>query len=174
MLALDLARVEAGLILIEVDYTSSRHAINDEQRYSPYEIGLGRLVALDKSTPFVGQRPLLAEQARGGPKRRLVGLAVDWSDVENLHHAVGLAPTVPSTTSRVPVPLYAGGRQVGKVTSTTWSPTLKRLVALASVDAAFERPGTELRMEWTVEARRGLARARVVPLPFFDPPRKRA
>jgi aminomethyltransferase len=72
------------------------------------------------------------------------------------------------------VPLYLGDRQVGKATSTTWSPTLKRSIALASVRARYETPGTRLEMEWTVEARRRRARATVVPLPFFDPPRKRA
>ena len=173
MLALDVARLEAGLILIEVDYTSSRHAHVPEQRYSPYEIGLGRLVALDKPD-FVGKRALVRERDAGGPPRRLVGVEIDWGDVEALHAAQGLAPSVPSTAWRTAVPLYAGSRQVGRATSGTWSPTLKKLIALGSVEAAFDRPGTRLRIEWTVEARRGFASATVVPLPFFDPPRKRA
>jgi aminomethyltransferase len=173
MLALDVARLEAGLILIEVDYWSSRHAHIPEQRYSPYEIGLGRLVNLDKAD-FVGKRALLAEQAKGGPKRRLVGIEIDWSDVERLHAEQGLAPSVPSIAWRTAVPIYWGTRQVGRLTSGTWSPTLKKLIGLGSVDAAFERPGGRLWVEWTVEARRGRAQATVVPLPFFDPPRKRA
>jgi aminomethyltransferase len=173
MLALDVARLEAGLILIEVDYWSSRLAHIPEQRYSPFEIGLGRLVNFDKAD-FVGKRALLAEQAKGGPKRRLVGVEIDWSDIERLHTEQGLAPSVPSTAWRTAVPMYSGARQVGRLTSGTWSPTLKKLIGLASVEAVFERPRTRLWVEWTVEARRGRAQATVVPLPFFDPPRKRA
>jgi len=174
MLALDLARLEAGLLLIEVDYTSARHSLVPEQSYSPYEIGLGHLVELDKPGPFVGRRALMAEVAGGGPARRLAGLELDWLDLEALSAARGLAPSAPATVSRVPVPVYAGGRQVGRVTSSGWSPLLKKLVALASVGVAQARTGTVLQVEWTVEARRGTIRGRVVDLPFFDPPRRRA
>jgi aminomethyltransferase len=173
MLALDVARIEAGLLLLEVDYTSSRHALIPEQAWSPFEIGLGRLVDFEKSD-FVGRRALLAEQAKGGPARRLVGLQLDWAELAALYEAQGLPPQVPGTASRTPVPLYDGGRWVGKATSTTWSPILKQMIALASVPARYERPGTILRMEWTVEAVRGTVTATVVDLPFFDPPRKRA
>ena len=175
MLALDVARIEAGLILIDVDYTSSRHALIPEQAYSPFELGvLGRFVNFNKAADFVGRRALEAEQAAGGPPRRLVGVEVDWNDIERVVTSVGLFPEMPAEASRVPVPLYRGDRQVGKATSTTWSPTLKRSVALASVQARFEQPGARLEVEWTVEARRHRAGAAVVPLPFFDPPRKRA
>jgi aminomethyltransferase len=77
-------------------------------------------------------------------------------------------------TSRVPVPVFDGRRQVGRATSTAWSPILKKAIALGSVDAGHAQPGTELEIEWTVEARRGSVAAGVVDLPFFDPPRKRA
>ena len=173
MLALDIARLEAGLILIDVDYSSSRHALAPEQSYSPFEIGLGRLVDLGKDR-FVGRRALLEERSRGGPPRRLVGLEVDWTGVERLYARHGLPPTVPAAAWRTAVPLYDGRRQVGRATSGTWSPGLKANLALGSVAAAYETPGTRLRIEWTVEATRGLVDARVVPLPFFDPPRKRA
>ena len=84
MLALDVARLEAGLILIEVDYTSARHALNPEQNYSPFEIGLGRLVNFDKGD-FVGRLALEREQKAGGPERRLVGQQLDWYDNEKLY-----------------------------------------------------------------------------------------
>jgi len=174
MLALDIARLEAGLILLEVDYTSSRHAISPEQRYSPYEIGLGRLVALDKPADFVGRRALLAEQAAGGAPRRLVGLQLEWADIERRFAERGLPPAIAAEVSREPAPVYAGGRQVGRVTSTGWSPTLKQMLALASVPARYEPLGTRLQVEWTVEGYHGLVGASVVRLPFFDPPRKRA
>lgn len=172
MLALDVARIEAGLILIDVDYTSCRRALIPEQRYTPYEIGLGKLVHLGKEN-FVG-RAALAEAGRRQPKRVLVGLDIQWPEVEALFERFGLTPQVPGTASRVAVPLHVGRRQVGRVTSTTWSPTLKKMIALGSVPPDHAEPGTSLRMEMTVEAVRGTVGVKVVPLPFFNPPRKTA
>ena len=172
MLALDVARIEAGLILIEVDYFSSKKALIDSQKYSPYEIGLGRMVDLKKEH-FVG-RAALEDENRRGPKHLLMGLEINWDDIERLYDAAGLAPQVPTTASRVAVPVYRGGLQIGKATSTTWSPTLKKMIALASLDRNHAAPGTELQIEVTVEAVRHRARAKVVPLPFFNPPRKTA
>ncbi len=173
MLALDVARIEAGLILIEVDYISSKKALIESQKYSPNEIGLGRLVHLEKDH-FVGRSALLKEQREGGPKRKLVGLEIDWTEVEKHYQAVGLAPQAPSTASRVAVPVYNGRTQVGKATSTTWSPTLKRMIALASVASEHAELGTKLQIELTVEAMRHKVTATVVKLPFFSPPRKTA
>src|SRR5439155_4023145 len=174
MLALDVARLEAGLILLEADYTSARHALNAEQAYSPGEIGLGRLVDLDKAE-FVGKRALAAEARAGGPARRLVGLALEWAGIEAQYAAQDLPPAVPQAVSRIPVPVFdAGGRQVGRATSTGWSPTLKSAIALASVPAAHAEEGSRLAVEWSVEGRRGRVRAEVVPVPVLDLARKRA
>ena len=172
MIALDVARIEAGLILIEVDYFSSKKALIESQKYSPYEIGLGRLVDLKKEH-FIG-RAALEEENRRGPKRLLMGLDINWDDVERLYDAIGLAPQVPSTASRVAVPVYRGGMQVGKATSTTWSPSLKKMIALASLQREHAAPGTELQMELTVEAVRHKVRAMARELPFFNPARKTA
>ena len=175
MLALDVARVEAGLILLEVDYTSSRLALIPEQAYSPFELGiLGRFVDFDKAADFVGKRALEAERDRGGPARRLVGLEAEWDGIEAAFAAQDLPPALSPMTSREPVPVFAGQRQVGRATSTAWSPILKKAIALASVAREFADPGIGLRIEWTVEARRGTVPATVVDLPFLDPPRKRA
>jgi aminomethyltransferase len=175
MLALDVARIEAGLILIEVDFDSVRRALISEQSFSPFELGiLGRFVDFGKEAAFVGRRALEREQARGGPPRRLVGLELDWEPLEKLYRSRGLTPALDPTASRVPVPLYVRGRQVGKATSTTWSPILKKVVALASVGADHSEPGTQIDVEWTVEARRSPTPATVVELPFFNPPRKTA
>jgi aminomethyltransferase len=173
MVALDVARIEAGLILIEVDYISSKRAVIEPQKYSPGEIGLGKLVDLQKET-FVGRDALAEEVRHGGPARTLVGLAVNWSEVEALYEKIGMAPQVPATASRVAVPVYRNGRQVGKATSTTWSPTLKRLIALASISRESATPGLTLNMELTIEAVRNTVSAKIVPLPFFNPPRKTA
>ena len=174
MLALDVTRLEAGLILLEVDYTSARHAMNPEQNYSPFEIGLGRLVSFE-GADYVGRHALKAEHAAGGPNRRLVGLMLDWYDIERLYAEQGLPPAISPTTDRSPVPVFAeAGRQVGKATSHGWSPILKQAIALASVAPRFERVGTRLQVEWTVEGKRGKVNATVVELPFLDLDRKRA
>ena len=173
MLALDVVRLEAGLILIEVDYTSARHALNPEQNYSPFEIGLGRLVSFDKSD-FVGRLALEREQQAGGPARRLVGLQLDWYDIEALYTDQDLPPAISPVVNRSPVPVFAGGRQVGKATSHGWSPILKQAIALAAIPPRYEAAGTELEVEWTVEGRRGRVGATVVGLPFLDLDRKRA
>ena len=172
MIALDIARIEAGLLLIEVDYTSSKKAVIDSQKYSPYEIGLGKLVDLKKEN-FVGREALRTEQKKGS-ERALAGLEINWNEVEALYDKLRMAPQVPSMASRVPVPVYRGIRQVGKATSTTWSPTLKKMIALASIDREHSKPGTTLTIEMTVEAVRHKVSATVVPLPFFNPARKTA
>jgi aminomethyltransferase len=172
MLALDVARVEAGLLLIEVDFFSSKKALIPAQRYSPFEMGLGRLVHADKG-PFVG-RSALAGERRTGPPRQIVGLDISWPAVEKLYDAQGLAPQIAAAASRTPVPVYRGGRQVGRATTTTWSPVLKRLIALATIAAPHFAEGTALEIEVTVEAVRHRVPAIVAKTPFFNPPRKTA
>ena len=173
MIALDIARIEAGLILIEVDYTSSKKALIPQQKYSPAEIGLGKLVDLKKET-FVGRDALAKEKKNGGAGRALVGLEINWNEVEALYDKIGMAPQVPSVASRTAVPVYASGKQVGKATSTTWSPTLKKMIALACVSRDHSPIGATLKIEMTVEAVRHTVSAKVVPLPFFNPARKTA
>jgi aminomethyltransferase len=175
MLALDVTRIEAGLILIEVDFDSVRRALIPEQSFSPFELGiLGRFVDFEKQVEFVGRRALEREQERGGPPRRLVGMELEWEPLEQLYRERGLTPTFDAAASREAVPVYARGRQVGKATSTTWSPILKKVVSLASVDAGRSEDGTKLEFEWMVEGRRSRTPATVVELPFFNPPRKTA
>ena len=172
MLALDVARIEAGLLLIDVDFHGAKKVQIDLQRYSPYELGLGRLVAAGKGA-FIGRDALAAERVRG-PRRQIAGLEIAWDDIELQFSALGLPPQVPTTASRVAVPVYRGGRQVGKATSTTWSPMLKKMIALATIDAPHFANGTALEIETTVEAVRQRARAKVVPTPFYNPPQKTA
>lgn len=171
--ALDVARVEAGLILIEAEYTSARHAWSPELTYSPFELGLGRLVELDGDRGFVGRRALEAERRAGGPARRLVGLELDWPGIEAMFAKHGLAPAVSPMVHRDPVPVYREGRQVGRATSVCWGPTIKKMVGFGSLDRSLERPGTRVSVEWTVEGERGKVGATVVPLPFLDLARKR-
>jgi aminomethyltransferase len=172
MLALDVARVEAGLLLIEVDFFSSRKAMIPSQMYSPFELGMSRLVNLDKGR-FIGQRALREEHARGHT-RQIVGLAIDWTDVERIYDSAGLPPSVAATASRVAVPVYRDGRQIGKAMSTTWSPVLKRMIALAALDRPHFADATVVQFEITVEAVRHRVSAKVAKTPFFNPERKTA
>jgi aminomethyltransferase len=174
MLALDVARIEAGLLLIDVDFNSSKKAVIEEQKYSPFELGLGRLVDLEKSK-FVGRDALIASEKEGrGHRREIAGLEIDWSGVERLYETVGLPPTMPAAASRVAVPVYKNGNQIGKATSTTWSPTLKKLIALATLKRQFAKPGSVLEFEMSIEAVRHRVSATVVKAPFFNPRRKTA
>ena len=151
---MDVARVEAGLILIEAEYTSARHAVAPEQQYSPYELGFEPLVDLGKATDFTGRRALRAEHAAGGPARRLVGLELDWSGIEGMYAKHGQAPAISPFVHRAPVPVYEERRQVGRATSITWGTTIKKMVGFGSVDRGHAKPGT--RLERRVE-RRGRA-----------------
>ena len=171
--ALDVSRVEAGLILIEAEYTSARHAISFEQQYSPFEIGLGRLVDFGKRA-FVGRHALQLEQRRGGPARRLVGLDLDWSGIEAMYARHDLPPGVSATVQRDAVPVSKDGKQVGRATSIGWGPTIKKMVGFGSVPPSLSAPGTRLSVEWSVEGERGRVGATVVELPFLDLERKRS
>lgn len=171
MLALDMARLEAGFILLEVDYTSAEKALIASQKYSPFEIGLGWTVSLDKEN-FVGRSALLEERRRGSA-RQLIGLGIDWDAYEHLYQEAGLAPQLPTAAWRGGVPVYRDNKQIGQATTGGWSPTIKRYIALATVQSKFSQPGTELFMEVTVEHVRKKVGATVVKTPFFDPERKR-
>ncbi len=172
ILALDVARLEAGFILLEVDYIGAERALIPSQRYSPFEIGLGWTVDLKKDH-FVGAEALRRSN-QDGESRQIVGLEVNLSDYEYLFTQVGLAPQFPSAAWRGSTPLNKDDRQVGYATTGAWSPVLKKYLALATVDREFAQLETRVELEVTVEHQRKSAGARVVKLPFFDPARKRA
>ena len=170
--ALDIARIEAGLILNPVDYLPARLTLFEIQKSTPFELGLGWCVSLDAG-PFVGRAALRAEAARG-PRWQTVGLEARWPALEAVFAEFGLPPQLPTTSWGDPVPVYDGRHQIGKATSGTWSPLLKKYLAIARVEPGYAEPGTEVELEVTVEGRRRQATADVVALPFFDPPRKRS
>ena len=118
---------------------------------------------------FVGREALIDERARGGPSRRLVGLELDWEGIEAAYERHGIPPVLLPGTFGAPVPAYRDGRQVGKATSMTWSPILKKYIALAHLQG---NPGA-LEIEFTIEHKRRRAQASVAKKPFFDPERKR-
>jgi len=172
MLALDMARVEAGLLLVDVDYVPAHRAVIEPRKSSPFELGLAWTVSLDKEN-FVGRAALRAEAARA-PEWRFRGLEIDWESLESAYAEVDLPPQLPGVALRDSVPLYAGADQVGYATSRSWSPMVKKYLALAHLQTPFHEIGTELEIEVTVEHRRRRALARVVATPFFDPERKRS
>jgi aminomethyltransferase len=171
--AMDIARIEAGLLMAEVDYVSAHHALIEAQKSSPFELGLGWAVNLEGG-PFNGKRALQIEKEKGS-SWQFVGVDVDWDSLEQCYRDVGLPPKLPTIAWRQSVPLYANGSaQIGYATSGCWSPLLKRYIALAHVEAPWSKEGTEVHMEVTVEHRRKQALARIAKLPFFNPERKRA
>ena len=168
--ALDISRIEAGLILLDVDYISSRHAIIKNRNSTPYELGLGWAVKMNKKD-FIGKRALELEQK---PKWRFVGIEIDWDGLESHFRDVGLPPGLPHTAWRTSTPLYKDNKQIGYATSGTWSPILKKYIALAHVKSDYSENGTQLHFELKVEHFRKLTPAKVVNTPFFDPERKRS
>ena len=172
ILALDQARIEAGLLLIDVDYVPANRAIIESRKSSPFELGLGWTVRLEKEG-FIGRDALL-EEWRNGPEWQLVGLELRWDSLERVYGEFGLPPQLPGVAWRTSAPVYANGRQVGYATSGCWSPTLKKYIALAHLRSTHAKPGGRVEMEVTAEHQRKRAAARVVETPFFDPERKRA
>ncbi|MDQ3003813.1 MAG: aminomethyltransferase family protein [Chloroflexota bacterium] len=172
ILAMDMARVEAGLFMIEVDYTSTSHAWIEPQKSSPYELGLDWTVALDKPGYFVGRRALEREKQEGSAWK-MVGLEVEWEGMEKLFKSVGLPPQIPGMAMRGSLPIFVGNVQVGYASTSTWSPVLKKYIALAHLQKPYYEVGTNVRMEITVEHHRQHAPAKVVKLPFYEPEWKR-
>jgi aminomethyltransferase len=170
--AMDVARIEAGLIMMDVDYHSSHAAMIEDQKSSPYEINLGWAVN-DQKGPFNGRRALREEKARG-PAWAFTGIEIEWDSLESLYRERGLSPHLSNIAWRSSTPIYRDGMQVGYATSGCWSPILKRPLALAHLRAPHFEPGTRVQIEITVEHRRKQAAAIVRKLPFYDPERKRA
>jgi len=171
--AMDVTRIEAGYIMNGVDYFSANTCLIESRKSTPYEIGLGWTVDLDRD-PFIGQDALKAEKAEG-PVWSKVGLVYDWPAFERLFGEFGLPPQLPGGAWRTPIPVYdKDGKQVGQGTSGAWSPILKDNLALATVKTACAEAGTVLYIEVTVEYERRRVPAVVTTTPFFDPPRKKA
>jgi aminomethyltransferase len=170
--ALDMARIEASLILLDVDYVSAQHAFIDHRRSSPYELGIGWAVKLKKKD-FIGKNALEKEHIQGS-EWQFRGIEIEWNALEKHYRKMGLPPGLPNTAWRSSTPLYQGNEQVGYATSGCWSPILKRYIALAHLRSDNARIGTKLDFELKVEHFRKLTPAMVVDTPFFDPERKRS
>ncbi len=173
--ALDMVRIEAGLVLIDAEFISATHAMYPIQRTTPFELGLDWVVNLKKDH-FIGQRALREEKARG-PAWTTVGIQLDVVALEALYARFGMPLILPYHSWIDAVPLYADAnkrRQIGKATSGSWSPIMKRYVALARLKPENAKVGSGLHIEITIEGQRFTVPATVVETPFYDPPRKRA
>jgi aminomethyltransferase len=159
--ALNMARIEAGFVLPNLDFVSAAHTLYLGTERSPLELGLSWLVDFGKGH-FTGRRALLAEAARG-PRRQLVGLDIEGT--KPAHNALLYTES-------------SGRKEAGSITSATWSPTCKRNLALAMVNAPYIATGSQLWAEIYLNRelvwQRRMVRARVVERPFYAPPRRRA
>lgn len=171
--ALDVTRVEAGLILKDVDYFNSLHALTSNRMSSPYELSLGWTVDLNRE-PFNGQAALQTEK-KIGSSWAIVGLDINWPQLEELYYQCGLPPVIGSHAWRSSVPIYTGKdkkTQAGYATSGTWSPILKKNIALATVEKKYDTIGRELQFEVTVEHKRHTVSAIVSKTQFYNPEHK--
>lgn len=169
--ALDVARIEAGLIMMEIDYTPANKALIDAQMSSPLELGLNWAISWKKGN-FVGRKALVEEKKRGSTTL-LVGLEIDHKEYERQHHELGLPVPYPFLAWRQVIPLHADGVQIGYATSGVWSPTLKKYIALGHVHPSCSAPGSTVTIDLTVDRFRRPFKAKVTGLPFFNPPRKK-
>jgi aminomethyltransferase len=169
--ALDVARIEAGLIMLDIDYTPANKAMSDRQTSTPLELGLNWAVSWKKGN-FVGRKALKEEKERGS-SITLVGLEIDHKEFERQHHELGLTVPYPFIAWREVIPLSSGGKQVGYATSGVWSPTLKKYIALGHIQPKFAEPGSIVHIDLTVDRYRRPFQAVVTKLPFFNPSRKK-
>jgi aminomethyltransferase len=176
--ALSMLRIEAGLLLLDIDFSSSRYAWTDEQRSTPYELGLGWMLRGidDDSRPFIGRRALLHEKATGSSRWGFTGLVIDWQDWDRLYNRAGLIPPKDHTPIEEEYFVYdeAGAQQVGYATSWLYSPMLQRHIALARVRPGLTAPGTAVRLEIAVDHKYEYVLAHTARTPLYNPPRKTA
>jgi aminomethyltransferase len=170
-------RIEAGLPLIDVEWHDSRTAWTDHDRVTPRELGMGWMLrgVRDRSRRFVGSEAIRRELLDDTSRWATTGIVVDWADWDRLHRDAGVLPT----KNERPLGWEQWLRdetdqQVGYVTSFCYSPVLQRHVGLARVRPALAEPGTDLRMETTLQHRTTTVGVTTTPLPFFNPSRKTA
>ena len=168
--ALDMARIEAGMLLAEVDFYSSKKVMYEHEKSTPLELGLGWTVKLKKNY-FVGQKALI-EDKKKGLEWNTIGLEIDLKSIEAIYAKFGMPLYLPYKSWSDAVPVYSNGKQIGKATSGTWSPMLKKYIAIARIKPKYASMGNQVEMEVTVNAERHNARAKVVKTPFFNPARK--
>jgi aminomethyltransferase len=175
--ALSMSRIEAGLLLIDVDFESARYAWIDGQKATPLELSFDWMFRKLKEDDraFIGRRLLEQEMQNGTSRFKVVGLEVDWRAFESAHNDIGLIARKDHTPIEEAMYLYdAAGKYTGYITSFMYSPILKKHIALGKVPLAQSKPGSEVQLEWMVNHKPHYLLSRVVSLPFFNPARKTA
>ena len=175
--ALSMTRIEAGLILIDVDFQSARHAWVDEQRSTPLEVGLGWMFRnLAKSNrPFIGRKAIEQEIAGKTSRWKFVGLEVDWQTYEQTYNQLGLVAPKDHTPIEHSISLYNAETQwMGYATSFVYSSLLKKHIGLGKLPPEITDIGSEIYLEITINKLPHYVLTKVVPLPFYNPARKTA
>jgi aminomethyltransferase len=175
--ALYMLRIEAGLLLLEADFDSSRYAWNDAHRSTPIELGWGwmfkDLGGDDRA--FIGRRALEREMADKTSRWAMRGLIVDWRDYDRVYGEAGLIPPKDHAPVVEDWMLYDDDyQQVGYATSFMYSPMLQRHIAIARVRPDLARLGTKVNLEFTVDHHYEQVAAHVARLPLYNPERKTA
>jgi aminomethyltransferase len=175
--ALYMARIEAGLLLLGVDFASSRFAWTDADRATPHELGLGWMLKGVESDdrPFIGGAAIRRERAEGTSRFRATGLVVDWRDWDRLHDEAGLIPPKDHTPVQEEMFVYDDdGAQIGYATSFLYSPVLQRHIALARVPVDRASPGCRVNLEIPISHRYVHVKAETARTPLYNPARKTA
>ena len=175
--ALLMTRIEAGLVLINVEFSSSRYAYTDHDRITPKELGFGwMLKGIDADDrPFIGRDAIRRELADKTSRWASVGLVLDWADYDRVYDEAGLIPPKDETPVEYESMLYDGdGERVGYATSLMYSPMLQRHIAMARLRPDLAARGTRVDFELTINHQYETVVAEVTRLPFFNPPRKTA
>ncbi len=176
-IALLMARIEAGLLLINVDFESSRFAFNDEHRSTPFELGLGWMLKDLATTDrvFIGRNAMRRELEQSSSRWKLMGLVVDYSEYDGRYRSAGLIPPKDHTPVHEDMMVYdQDAKRVGYATSFMYSPMLQRHIALARVRPDLAVPGTKLNLEFKIDHRYEQVGAHLARLPLFNPERKTA
>jgi aminomethyltransferase len=175
--ALYMARIEAGLVLLDVDFESSRFAWTDAHRTTPVELGFGWMFRDIATTDraFIGRDAIRHEIADKSSRWRLMGLILDWQDYDRHYDDAGLIPPKDHTPIQDEYYIYdEQDRQLGWASSLMYSPILQRHIALARLPLDRAAPGSHVRLEFAVSHRYEYFDAVVAKLPLFDPPRRTA
>ena len=174
---LHMARIDAGLVLIDIEFHSARHAWIDEERSSPIELGFGWMFRNLKrdDRAFIGRQAIGREMVEETSRWHMVGLEVDWQSYEETYNKLGLIAPKDHTPVEFALALYNEKMKwVGHTTSFIYSTILKKHIAMAKVEPAMSDIGAEVLLELTINDRPRLVTAQVVKMPFFNPARKSA
>lgn len=171
--AIDVARVEAGLVIVGADYTplgidrrGDRVPVSSENMTTPLELNMHKFLEFDKDADFIGKAALQRE-IEAGPRRLMVGIEVNWRDVVGLYDNSDVPVQVPPRTHHLPLAIYRDGAKVGRATSVTWSPTVSKIIGFAHVDTSLAEPGTDVRVGWNTGPIHGEVGGTIVALPHY-------